>query len=226
MNFNKNNQLYLLVFLIILSSCSIQKRQYLSGYYIDWIYSKNKSEQIIKNQTPLSKIETFDSIDSTYFATEIYSESEYIYASNNENIRDINPIVNYKQIITENSYNIDLHYKKTTKDIPDKKEKNYGKTSMFLAILNFFLCLSIVIPIVFLIDYLIIYYFLLLPFISIAISLLGIFYGIRELNEDSSNSQNKVMAVVGIVVNLIPMIFFLMYLVFIFIAITAIGLSN
>lgn len=226
MNFYKSNIQLLFVLLIIFSSCAIQKRQHLSGFHIDWIYSKNKRDQIIKKETPLNQIKTIDSIDSTYFANEIYSENENIYASNNENSEGINPVSNFNQFNKENSYSFILQDNKTAKDIPIKKEKNYGKTSMFLAILNFFLCLSILIPIVFLIDYLIIFYFLLLPFISIAISLLGIFYGVRELNEDSSNRQNKVMAVVGIIVNLIPMIFFLLYLVFIFIAITAIGLFN
>ncbi len=61
--FLKNKCFYLpfyILFIVVLSSCSIQKRHYLKGYYVDWnnqIGKKSESTQIKNLQTTESEKE-------------------------------------------------------------------------------------------------------------------------------------------------------------------------
>lgn len=50
---NKGYLLKIIVLLILVSSCSVEKRNYRKGYYIDWVWQKNKNSKAVeqKNKT-------------------------------------------------------------------------------------------------------------------------------------------------------------------------------
>lgn len=133
---------YLLIFTLVLFSCTIQKRSFNRGYHIEW--KSNISEQKEKNTEKV--VQKSSSIDQSNYEclteqNQIHKDKEILSENNYVNLKEQNPIQDFNEssLLTENEDTVEMYtysYKDKTiiasKEDIKKVEKKRKSSSMLL----------------------------------------------------------------------------------------------
>lgn len=221
----------ILLILLILQACTIEKRAFMPGYHIDWKYStpiSNNHSIKEKTDNTFTKIEK-DSIvnqelilvsennnDAKNSSEQTINISQRLDQTNSkENLRAFNSKnIEHKELKINQTNSKEIKKELKAKKTIVQKEKSYD--DHYGSDLNIFALISIIAALLSII-------FAGIALISLTVAILGLIFGILGNNEISRGDYlyglNKMFAVIGIVISSIMIlvnIIFLLGILFLF----------
>jgi cation transport ATPase len=224
----------LVLFVIIgFNSCTIEKRSYQPGYYVDWHNLNRKSKTNPENLPEQGQKTVYDEmivVETTNDKIDEFNqpitnqEIEPFYASNDENANrlEITNTTKQKSTSTYNTQKVDIKINKsgiTKKTISSDKANNESKKLHWKAIIGFvfsILSWAIILSFFFLFNFNAVMLMFLIFGISLISGIAGVYFSdiaIDDISKYPEKYRGEILAKAGLGIGLVLVSIFMLYII-------------